>query len=414
MFRLLRDPRFGLLTLGHALNGIGSWTSLIAVWGYAAYQFELGPAHLSLLVLAWGLPPVLLGPAAGLLIDRIGPRPVAVTADLANAAVALAMIASADLATLLALTVLHGIGKAFAAPAYAALLPRAVPPDRLFDANAVFTAAADLAMVLGPVVAAGVIATAGTAAAFAVDAATYLIGAAATLPLSLHPVPAARHEPVPAAGHEPSSGTWAQLHAGLRAVRTSTGTKQLFTLGFGLWLTFGTFLVLEPVFVRDVLNQPVTTFALLQTAFGVGLVGTGTALSSLRRYLESTSRMGPVIFTAGVAAAVYAATPVLAVTFAASAAWGFCVALFSAPSRTLLLQQTPAEVHGRVLGAWQAANSLGQLLPALAFPVLAGIGTQASLVGCGVLLAVVGLAARVAYPRSPGPPERQQAAAPTS
>jgi hypothetical protein len=39
--------------------------------------------------------------------------------------------------------------------------------------------------------------------------------------------------------------------------------------------------------------------------------------------------------------------------------------LFSAPSRTLLLQQTPANLQGRVLGAWQAANSLGQLLPAL-------------------------------------------------
>jgi hypothetical protein len=58
-------------------------------------------------------------------------------------------------------------------------------------------------------------------------------------------------------------------------------------------------------------------------------------------------RMGPVIFAAGVAAAIYAATPVLAVTFA-SAAWGTCVALFSPPSRTLLLQQTPAEIHGRV------------------------------------------------------------------
>jgi MFS family permease len=90
------------------------------------------------------------------------------------------------------------------------------------------------------------------------------------------------------------------------------------------------------------------------------------------------------------------------VTFAAAAAWGACVALFSAPSRTLLLQQTPAEFHGRILGAWQAANSLGQLLPALAFPVLAGIGTQASLIGCGVLLAVVGLGAWVAFWRSPG------------
>jgi MFS family permease len=183
-------------------------------------------------------------------------------------------------------------------------------------------------------------------------------------------------------------------------VRSSTGAKLLFILGFSLWLTFGTFMVLEPVFVRDILNQPVTTFALLQTAFGVGLVGTGTALPHLRRYLENSSRMGPVICVAGVAAAVYAATPVLTLTFSSSAAWGACVALFSAPSRTLLLQQTPADLHGRVLGAWQAANSLGQLLPAVAFPVLAGIGTQASLVGAGVILAVVGLAAWAAYPKS--------------
>jgi hypothetical protein len=154
--------------------------------------------------------------------------------------------------------------------------------------------------------------------------------------------------------------------------------------------------VLEPVFVRDVLNQPVTTFALLQTAFGVGLVGTGMALSSLRRYLESTSRMGPVIFAAGVAAAIYAATPALAVTFA-SAAWGTCVAC--SPRRAAHCCCSRRRPR---FTATSAANSLGQLLPALAFPVLAGIRTQASLIGCGVLLAVVGLAAGDAFWRSRG------------
>ena len=53
-----------------------------------------------------------------------------------------------------------------------------------------------------------------------------------------------------------------------------------------------------------------------------------------------------------------------------------------------------------MLGAWQAANSLGQLLPALAVPAYDIIGTQASLVGCGVLLAAVGSAARVAHRRT--------------
>jgi MFS family permease len=389
MYRLLRDRRFFLLTVGHALNGIGSWAALIAIWGYAAYHFQLGPATLGLLTLAWGLPPVVLGPVAGVVIDRVGPRRVAVTADLANAAVALAMIAAGDVATLLTLTVLHGIGKAFAAPAYAALPTRAVDPERLFDANALFTAAADLALVLGPVVAAAVIAAAGPGAAFAVDAATYIVGAAATLPLRLRSIaPDAR---------SPSDGAWAELREGIRAAGTSPGAKILFALGFALWLSFGTFLVLEPVFVRDVLGQPVTTFAFLQTAFGIGLVGTGMTLSTLRRHLESTASMSWVIFAAGLAATAYAATPFVAVSFMASFAWGVSVALFSAPSRTLLLRHTPAAAHGRVLGAWQAANSLGQLLPALAVPAFAGIGTQASLVACGIVLALVGAATRVAH-----------------
>jgi hypothetical protein len=52
----------------HALNGIGSWAALIAIWGYTAYHFDLGPAHLAVLILARGLPPVALGPVAGVVI----------------------------------------------------------------------------------------------------------------------------------------------------------------------------------------------------------------------------------------------------------------------------------------------------------------------------------------------------------
>ena len=392
MNRMLRNRRFLLLTVGHALNGIGSWAALIAIWGYAAYQFGLGPAHLGLLALAWGVPPVVLGPVAGVAIDRLGPRRVAITADLANAAVAVAMISASDMATLLWLTVLHGIGKAFAAPAYAALPARVADADDLFDANALFSAAGDLAMVLGPVVAAAVIAAAGPAAAFAVDAATYLLGAAATLPLRLRPVAVTERAP--------SGGAWAELREGLRVTWRSPGAQFLFGLGFSLWLAFGTFIVLEPLFVRDVLGQPVTTFALLQTAFGIGLVGAGMALPALRRHLDSTVSMALVIVAAGVAATTYAATSVLTIAFTASFAWGVTVALFSAPSRTLLLLHTPAHAHGRVLGAWQAANSLGQLLPALAVPAFAFFGTQASLVTCGVLLAAVGAWARAGHGRT--------------
>jgi hypothetical protein len=181
----------------------------------------------------------------------------------------------------------------------------------------------------------------------------------------------------------------------------------LFGLGFALWLSFGTFIVLEPVFVRDVLRAPVTTFALLQAAFGVGLVATGLALPLVRRHLASIRAMGVVMALGGAAALAYAGASAVQVAFAGATLWGGCVALFSAPSRTLLMQRTPAETHGRVLGAWQAVNSLGQLLPAALVPLVVGFGVQPVLVAASLLPlgagVAVGLLRRGSDARAPLP-----------
>src|SRR4051812_11936566 len=169
MSLLRQNRRFALLTLGQAVNGIGSWAALVAIWGYAAYRFDVGASQLALLNLAWGLPPVLLSPVAGLVIDRVGPRRVGMVADLFAAGVSFAMIGAGSFNALMALAVLHGVGKAFALHAFDARPARLVDRDQLFSANAVLQAASDSSIVLGPMVAAGVIAVAGPGAAFGFD-----------------------------------------------------------------------------------------------------------------------------------------------------------------------------------------------------------------------------------------------------
>ena len=72
--RLLSTPRFLLLFVGQAINGIGSWAALIALWGFAAYRFHSTPAEVALLALCWSAPAAVLGPFLGLPIDRFGPR----------------------------------------------------------------------------------------------------------------------------------------------------------------------------------------------------------------------------------------------------------------------------------------------------------------------------------------------------
>ena len=398
MSLLRKDRRFALLAVGQAVNGIGSWAALVAIWGYAAYRFDVGASELALLNLAWGLPPVLLGPVAGLVIDRVGPRRVALVADVFAAGVSLAMIAAGSFGALMALAILHGVAKAFALPAFDALPARLVSRDRLFTANAVLTAAADSSIVLGPVVAAGVIAVAGPGAAFGVDALSYLVGAAVLVPLRLRPL---EQEPV-------RGRALNDITEGLRTVARSPGAPALFALGSMLWLSFGAFMVLEPVYVRDVLGAPVTTFALLQTAFGIGLVGTGLLVAPrLHRRLSTVAGLATVIVATGLGAAAYGGTAVVGVAFAGVFTWGVTVALFSAPARTLLMRLTPDHTHGRVMASWRMAQSVGHLLPVAAVGFLVEqAGVQAVLIGTGALVSCTGLAI-LTWLRAGAPLQRQ-------
>src|SRR5207248_6987080 len=85
---LLRRRPFALLFAGTAVNAIGSWTSLMALWGFAALHFHAGPGALAALMLAWSGPAAIVGPFAGIPIDRYGPQRVAIAADLIGATAA--------------------------------------------------------------------------------------------------------------------------------------------------------------------------------------------------------------------------------------------------------------------------------------------------------------------------------------
>ncbi len=78
---LLRDRRLALLVAGQVFNGIGSWCAIVALWGFASFRFDAGAGAIAVLGLAWALPPALLGPLAGVPIDRFGPKRVIMVAD---------------------------------------------------------------------------------------------------------------------------------------------------------------------------------------------------------------------------------------------------------------------------------------------------------------------------------------------
>ena len=145
--------------------------------------------------------------------------------------------------------------------------PRLVDDEHLARTNALVSLTDELAIVLGPVAAGVGIAAFGFRGAFVFDAATYALGLAV--------LPLVRLRPVRGGGPRRGARRVARLRDALEGWRLIARTgvlRRIVTCTFAVHLLYGTALLAEPLYVRDVLERSPSVFAALQTAFGICLV----------------------------------------------------------------------------------------------------------------------------------------------
>lgn len=380
---LLHDRRLALLVVGQAVNAIGSWCALVAIWGFASFHFDASPSEIALLGLAWALPPVLLGPFAGVPVDRLGPKRVLIAADAAAAGVALLFLFAGTFETLVLLAALDGVTKAFAEPAFQSLPPRLVGDDQLAAANGLLATASQSAIAFGPLLGAVAIGAFGFEGAFVVDSLTYLVGIAVLVPFRIGPAPRSATN-APSAGAVRSITN--EVRDGVRLVRARPALRRLLLLGVSVYLIWGAFIVVEPIYVREVLHGTPSTFALLQTTFGVGLLGMGLLVTRLGDRVVGWPVVCAAAVGSGLAAAVYVGTSNEVVAFCGIFGWGVVTAFFIAPFRTLMQRATPVEMHGRVFALDGTLHNLGDLV---SLPLVGLTAAAAGVQVAGASMAVV-------------------------
>ena len=385
----MRRWPFALLCAGSALNAIGSWAALIAIWGFASSQFHASATQIALLGLAWSAPAALVGPLAGVPVDRFGPKRVLVASDLSGAVTALAMAAAHSFGMLAGLAFGSGLVQATGLPAGQSLPPRLVDDADLLQANALLAMADQSAIVLGPLVAAAVIASVDVRAAFYVDAITFVVGALSVLPLRLRPLTA---PPV-------RGSAWREVRAGLRLAWSTPAVRRTLALAGAAFASWGAFFVLEPLYVRDVLHRSSALLGLFQTAFGVGLLVTTALLPRLG--LASVRALAVSVALSGVAAATYVGTHLVAVAVVGVVAWGVDVAFFLPPMQVVLQRATPTAAHGRILALSSTADGVANVVAIPLAGVCVGLlGVRATGALVGALAVVAGIGGWVTQQRA--------------
>ena len=362
--RTATDPRLVRLQLAWTAVMVASWMATVAL-SVAAFA-DGGSAAVALAVLARSLPGVVAGPVVGALVDRY-PRQRCLLA--ASALCSLGSVAAAvtagSLVALIALVTAVALVTMLFRTAQSAALPELVDdPAELTAANVMSSAVEALGLVVGPALAAGLLAAQGPELAF--SAAGGLFATAALLVLRL-------------AG--PSRGVAAQEHAEhaprergrSRDLLRVPVARLLLPLLLAQTVLSGGLVTLYPSLVVESLQLDVSAVGLLTAAFGLGGV-----LGSLSLFaLAGSRRLGLLSAVAlllwSLPLLLLPLEPALAVVLLALAVAGGGNVLFDVTSVTLLQRGVPPRLLGRAFGAVETFVVIGLGAGAAVAPALEGL-----------------------------------------
>jgi predicted MFS family arabinose efflux permease len=346
MFTALRHRNFRLFWTSQFVSQTGTWMQSLGR-GWLVLELSDKPFWLGAVGAAGTFPILLFALAGGVVADRFPKRSVLMYTHGLSTVITLmlAALTHGGLVTVwqvMVLAFLLGTVKAVEMPVHQSFVVEMVGKEDLMNAIALNSSTFNTARVLGPAVAGFVVATAGIAACFYLNAVSYLpVIVAFWLMRKLPPLPARAARSV---GQD--------LREGLQFVRREKRVQALVALVAAASFFGFPYLTMMPVFARDVFHVGPGGLGGLLALSGGGSVA-GALILAAR---SGRSGKGKLAVGAGVTFAasliLFALSPGLAVAGSALVAAGWGMVTLIAPVNTLVQSIVPDELRGRVMSLY--------------------------------------------------------------
>ena len=362
-----RYPAFRAIWIANLASNMGSMIqSVAAAW----LMTELTRSHLLIALVQAGatIPILLLGIFAGAIADNFDRRRVMLAAQTGMLLVSAALTLTTYLdaitpLTLLFFTLAVGCGTALNGPAWQASVRLQVGPRDLPQAIALNTIAYNLARSVGPALGGLLISIVGTAAAFGLNAISYIV--LIVVLLRWHPETTPRRR----------TSMLTAIAAGIRFCAHSNPVRRVLIRGFAFGFGAAGFQALLPSLVRDRLHGTEVIYGLCLAAFGAGSIF-GALLVSSARHRWGSDRVvaaASLIFAAAMLpVALTASLPwTIVAAFVAGGAW---VSMLTTLNVAMQLR-SPEEILGRCLSIYQAVTFGAMALGAYALGLIADLAS---------------------------------------
>jgi len=386
LFAPLAHRDYRLLVSGMTVSLLGDGLFLVAL-AWQVYALSDTPSALATIGIAMTVPTVTCLLIGGAISDRYDRRLVMLVADGIRGALlaglaALALTGSLRLWHLLVAVVFYGAATAFFNPASDALVPQLLPADALAQANSLDQLIRPLALRLaGPAAGGLLVGAIGTGWAFGLDAASFGVSIGALVLMAPRRL-CARADARRVGGEIRAGLRYVSRHAWLWATLVSAAIAYL--------LFMGPTEVLLPFIVKNRLADSAGDLGLVFAAGGLGSLACALAVGQLGLPRRSLTFMYAAWTVATLAVAGYGLAGGLLGLMVASVAFNTMETAGTIAWATVKQRHVPASLLGRVSSLdWLISIGLLPLSYALCGPVSSAVGVRATLIGAGVLGAIV-------------------------
>ncbi|NPV76901.1 MAG: MFS transporter [Anaerolineae bacterium] len=388
--RLFREWNFLILWFGYLISYIGEYFILLAI-PIAVEKLTGSTLMVGLSVISEAIPMLLLGPVAGVFVDRWNRKNTMVISSLIRAVLVLFLILvqSPDQVWIFyVIGFLMSCVSRFFHPAMNAILPQIVKDDNdLLSANGLMQLVTTIGLLAGPAMAGLAIGYWGTSIAFIIDSICLLTAALVIMMLR----PPKFDSTVLRKG---LYTIWLDLKEGMQYLFTNqTMVGVMIILGV-TQLGFGAINVVWVPYLQRTFGIGAEGLGIVDSAQGAGMVFAGILLGFLSRKFLKTTLTGGGVAIMGLSFAAIGLAPkfIYVVIFSFIVGIGFIPA--QSAVMTLIQLAVPDEKRGRISSAQVALRTAAGLLSMAFASVFAEIvGHRAVYIICGLIVTIGGLLA---------------------
>jgi MFS family permease len=360
-WRALRHRNFQLFFFGQSISVIGTWmTRLATTW--LVYRLTHSALLLGVVTFSGQIVAFLLGPVAGVWVERLERRRLLIWTQAAASLQSLALAALTlahriTLPEIIALTALQGVINSLDMPARQSFLIQMVE-DRndLNNAIAINSSMANGARLIGPAIAGLVVAAFGEGACFLIDGLSYFAVIASLLLMHIKPLNV----------RITKANTLHQMREGWDYVRSFRPIRTILILFSLITLMGYSWAVILPVFAARVFHGGPATLGWLMGASGIGALLSAISLAVRKTVVGLTRMLQIAAALLGVALVLFGLSHTLWLSLLLLVLVGFGMLQVASASNTIIQTLVTEDKRARAMSyytmAFFGAAPLGSLL----------------------------------------------------